>query len=123
MLDVKKLISKISQRLNAIGTTYTASWAATSTSGTGNRVTNNIVLPAGTYAVSLRIPIASQSAALYFGLSVDSIKYGASYMNQGIGTYIVTLTQETTIYGVTGMSNPTNYSYTERGYLKAVRIA
>lgn len=123
MLDVKKLISKISQRLNAIGTTYTASWTATSTSGGSARVTNSITLPAGTYIVSLRMPIASQSTALYFGLSINSIKYGATYANQGIASFIVTLTQEAAIYGVAGMSNSTNYSYIERGYLSAVRIA
>lgn len=101
---------------------YEASWTATSTSSGNARVTGDVILPAGTYIAFLRIPISSQTSALYFGLSMDAVKYGASYINQGIASWVFTLSQETTIYGMAGMSNATNYTYTERGYLRCVRL-
>lgn len=101
---------------------YEASWTATSSSGNNARVTGDVILPAGTYIAFLKIPIPSQTSALYFGLSMDAVKYGASYLTQGIASWIFTLSEETTIYGLAGMSNATNYTYTERGYLKCVRL-
>lgn len=122
-LDVKELISKVTNKLNAIGTTYTASWTATSTSANLARVTSDLTLPKGTYLFTLKAPACSPTSGLYFGLAPFGLEFTSQFLSQGVCTTIGTLSSTTTIYGTTNMSQSTNYTYIERGYLKAVRIA
>lgn len=118
-VSIKKLLVKVLNRIQPIGNTYTASWTATSSNANNQRVTDSITLPAGTYILSLKIPACSQESPLAFAVH----PIGMYAKGQSITTTIVTLSAQTTIYGVTNMSQSTSYTYTERGYLKAVRIA
>lgn len=123
MLDIKKLIAKILDRLSNTGKIYTASWTATSTNGNVQRCTNSLTLPAGTYIFSVKIPVCSQNKLAFSVMPMD-LTVGGWYGNgQVVQTYIWTLTQTTTCYVATSMSNQTNYTYRERGYFRAVRIA
>lgn len=122
-LDVKEWINKVTNKLNGIGTVYTASWTATSSNANDQRVSNTITIPAGTYIFSVKIPICSQNTLAFqvlpFGLSCGGW-FGAG---QVVQNYIYKVTQTTTCYIATSMSQATNYTYIDRGYLKAVRIA
>ena len=106
-----------------IGQVYTASWTATSSNANMQRVSDTITLPAGTYIFNVKIPVVSQNSVAFcvepFGIDVGGW-FGAG---QVVQTYIYTVSQPTTCYIATSMSSATNYTYIERGYLKAIRIA
>lgn len=100
--------------------TYTASWVATSSAANNVKLTDSLILPAGTYVVVANLPNTSTWMAVQL-YGVDSY-YGHGQMLQH-GTWIITLTQETEIYLRTASSVSCTYSYTNRGRLTAVRIA
>lgn len=123
MLDIKKLLAKILDRLSNTGEIYTASWIATRTNGGGQRCTNYLTLSPGTYIFSIKLPVCSQNT-LAFCVFPMNLPVGGWFGNgQVVQTYIWTLTETTTCYVGTSMSAETNYTYIDRGYLKAVRIA
>ena len=122
-LDVKEWISKVTNKLNGIGTTYTASWTATSSNGNNQRVTASLTLPAGTYIFSIKCPVVSQNTVAFSIVPIGLQTGGWFGAGQVVTTTIYTLAEPTTVYVATDMSQATNYTYTERGYLKAVRIA
>lgn len=123
-INIKKLLAEVLKRIQPIGNTYTASWTATSSNANNQRVTDSITLPTGTYILSLKIPVCSQESTLAFSVDPIGMSAGGIYAKgQTIITSVATLSAQTTIYGVTNMSHSTSYTYTERGYLKAVRIA
>lgn len=103
------------------GETYTASWTATSTNANGARVTNSLTLDAGTYLITIKTPVLSHDNC-YFGLNSFSLVTSSKYSSQDVRNQVLVLTQRTTFYVATDMSLATNYSYIERGYLKARRM-
>ena len=126
MLDVKKLIAKITERLSYTGKTYSVGWTATRTNSNNARVTGDLKLPKGTYVCFLKVPIASQNTLyfeIYTGSANNQYAGNISGAGQSVFSCILELSQETTVYGITNMSMDTTYTYTERGYLKAIRIA
>jgi hypothetical protein len=121
---VKKLLALLLTRLSAVGTVYTASWTATSTNANNVRVTNKITLPKGTYMFVLKCPVCSQEAALAFTVNPFGTTNGGMFARgQSVVTTVQTLSQLTEVYAETAMSQATTYTYTERAYLTAVRIA
>ena len=127
-VSIKKLLVKVLNRIQPIGNTYTASWTATSSNANNVRVTNTLTLPAGTYLFFLKVPVCNQST-LYFQVwsGTDDNNYitagNVSGAGQSVFSCVATYSQTTTVYGRTNFSMATTYSYLERGYLKAVRIA
>lgn len=106
--------------VGAIGTFYSASWSATSTSASNARLTNSLTLPAGVYVVTLNLP--NTSTNVYAELYPISNHYGQAPA-LGSLTWVVQLASQTTVYARTAMSTSCSYTYTERGRLTAVRIA
>ena len=104
-----------------VGETYTADWTATSSNANNVQVTNSLTLDAGTYLISVKSPVCSQDSC-FFGLYPFGLTYSSIFFNQDIRTYTISVTQSTTIFVVTNMSTATNYSYIDRGYLKASRL-
>lgn len=84
------------------------------------KLTNSLVLPAGTYVVVANLPNTSTWMAVQLYGVADH--YGHGQMLQD-STWIITLTQETEIYLRTASSTSCTYSYTERGRLTAVKIS
>ena len=108
-----------------IGQVYSTGWTATRTSSLDARVTGDLRLPKGTYICFLKVPVASQTVLFFevFAGSANTNHAGnVSGAGQGVFSCIVELSQDTTVYGVAKMSTDTTYTYTERGYLKALRI-
>lgn len=106
-----------------IGTTYKAAWTATSSSATSTKVTASLTLPAGVYIITIKTPVMS-SIDLPLGLNISSGQDDIScFRSQDMRTFVKTLTTATTIYVDTAFSTSVTYTYTERGYLKATRIA
>ena len=104
-----------------VGETYTADWTATSSNANNVQVTDSLTLDAGTYLISVKSPVCSQDSC-FFGLYPFGLTYSSIFFNQDIRTYTISVTQSTTIFVVTNMSTATNYSYIDRGYLKASRL-
>lgn len=114
---------------DGVGTVYTAAWTATSSAANNTQVTESLNLPAGIYIFSLKAPVCSQ-ASVYFGIYPFGLENSSSFTGVGgtssgqtIVTSIGILTQPATVYAQTNMSTSTTYTYIERGYLKAIRIA
>lgn len=118
MLNLKKWITNVNNKLHAIGTVYTASWTATSSSAANTQLTGSISLPAGTYIVVLVSPVLSAQCAI--GFAGITAVFG---QNGDSKTSILTVTTTTTVLARSGQSASVNFTYTERGFLKAVRIA
>lgn len=91
--------------------------------GGGQRCTNYLTLSPGTYIFSIKLPVCSQNTLAFCVFSMDLPVGGWFGNGQVVQTYIWTLTETTTCYVGTSMSAETNYTYIDRGYLKAVRIA
>ena len=106
-----------------IGTTYKAGWTATSSSAGSTKVTDSLTLPAGIYIITIKIPVCSAND-LPFGLNISQGMEDVSFFrSQDMRTFVKILTTTTTIYVDTAFSTSVTYTYTERGYLKATRIA
>lgn len=105
-------------------TVYNAPWTATSSSGGSVQVTGDITLPPGIYIAILKVPICSQTSGLSFALSNVGNWQGAGQFATGQDTnaFIFTLTSTAAVHALTQMSASTNYTYIDRGWLRAVRI-
>lgn len=103
------------------GAIYTAPWTATSSNASNTRVTGTVTIPAGTYVILLKIPECSQTNALAFGPDYGDSQIFAK--SQSTGVYFASFNSSHDLYAVCGMSQPTNYSYIDRGSIKAIRIS
>ena len=122
MLD--KILSFIADRLSAIGTAYTAAWTASRTDQFSQAVTGQIVLPAGTYVIQLKVPVYTDTTKKYW-FGVRNLSQSAlEFSNHDSRTYIAQFTSQTTVCGETQQSGATSFAsaYLNRGYLKALRI-
>lgn len=115
--------NQIIDRWGEIGTTYKAAWTATSSSAIRTKVTDSLALPAGVYIITIKTPVMNNND-VPLGLNISSGQDDIScFRSQDMRTFVKTLTTTTTIYVDTAFSTSTTYTYTERGYLKATRIA
>lgn len=128
-LKLKQLVAKILTRFTLVGTEYVAYWSASSSNQNNQRVTDSLTLPAGTYFMFFKAPMCSQSA-LFFQIyydGADDYHYptASAVPGQGQSTFacLVKLDSQKTVYARTNFSTQTTYTYLERGWIRAVRIA
>lgn len=115
--------NQIIDRWGEIGTTYKAAWTAASSNASSTKVTDNLTLPAGIYIITIKTPIMSTDE-LPFGLNISQGQEDVSFFrSQDMRTFVKIITTTTTIYVDTAFSMSATFTYTERGYLKATRIA
>ncbi len=119
MLDLKKLLTKLCEKVGVIGTVYTAPWIATESHANSTQLTSPITIPAGTYILLVITPPASTE---YFSISVAG-KF-SQVIGAGGGSFATTLTTTATSTAVrSAQSAQATFSYIERGSLTAIRIA
>lgn len=124
MLD--RILAFIADRLSAIGTIYTASWTASSTSSI-TAVTGALTIPKGIYIAVVATPYIQSGNALV-GLRKNTVAdmtrllYG-SQGSYAQGTYVINATEQQTLRVYSESYLATSYAATERGGLKIIRIA
>ena len=118
MLNLKKLLTKVLERLNVVGTVYQASWTATSSSGLNTQLTDDITLPAGTSILVLVSPTISANCSISFG--------GSSFMFLSAGDSNVVIyrtSASVTLHAQTAQSAAVTFTNINRGNLRAVKLA
>lgn len=109
-------------RLNR-GEYYEAEWTAQAASASLTQLTGALTLPAGVYVIDLMVPVVSVlSGTPTFGLRGVTNHWQQGVAAQGTLTWVVRLTSATQVYGCTGSGASMEFSYTERGGLRAVRV-
>ena len=118
-----RILNYVAVKLPIVGTTYSASWAASASSTSGNAITQKMTLPAGTYIIIIRIPTASRS--LFYQLSniSSSINQYWQIGSAGTASLIVTLASQTETQLMTADSASITWSSQNRGGVAAIRIA
>lgn len=111
------------QSVDLIGTVYTATWKASSSSANATQLTNKLTLPAGTYIIIAKMPYISV-APFTVDLNINS---GADrdvnlYLGQ-MGTWVKEFSQTTDVWLISHTGGSCNFTYTERGGISAVRVA
>ena len=110
------------------GQYYAAAWTATSTNSNGARLTDDITLPKGTYILSAKVPVVTSGTFPGVVLKQSGgtdLENGslAALGSQMEASFIVKLSAQKTVYMAVAGSAACSYSYLERGWLRAVRIA
>lgn len=112
-----------------IGVFYTATWKATSSSANGTILTNDMVLPKGKYIIDVQSPQVNSNTAIA-GLSaktgtivkpVENVWFYLGLYNHLLTSIEVTSTTANVTL-VTGFSASVTYSYTDRAYIRAIRV-
>lgn len=112
-----------------IGVFYTATWKATSSSANSTILTNDMVLPKGRYIIDVQSPQVSSSSAIaglkaQTGTIVKPVENVWFYM--GLYNHLLTSIEVTSTTAnvtlVTGFSASVTYSYTDRAYIRAIRV-
>lgn len=118
MLNLKKLLTKLCEKVGVIGTVYRAPWTATTASGT-QWLTDGITLPsAGTYIIVIHVPNCTSQFILGLAGGFHTLSGLAS------GTTIYrTSTDGIVIRARLEQSTSVTFSYIDRGWLEAIRIA
>ena len=121
---INDIIKKLGEFYNAVGTHYSATWKAASTSAANTALTNTMTLgPAGTYIVTVTFP--TTNAALPCKINgIDSGGY-LWYHNGGddVKTLIVVTTSASKqLYVRTYNSTSVTFTNTSRGKIEAIRI-
>ena len=106
---------------------YSGAWTASSTSATNARVTDDVVLPAGIYVVTVSTPYTTGNDPLIV-IKKNGVEDYTTLLSGRAGAYasrvvILELTEQTTVACYSAGSASTTYQALERGGLKAVRIA
>ena len=119
--DLKAVLDKV---LTVVPSSqiYEAAWTATSSNANLQQVSDSITIPAGTYIFSVKIPVCSQNSLAFCIHPFDLATGGWFGAGQVVQNYIYKVPETTTCYIATSMSTATNYTYIERGFLKAIRI-
>lgn len=119
----------ISYLNNNIGTFYTATWKASSSSAYGADLTNSLTLPKGRYIIDVQSPqVSSNSAIAGVACSSGTITKPVNDVWFYLGLYnhlstTITVTSDSaTVLLRTGFSASVTYSYTERGYIRAIKV-
>lgn len=118
MLNFKRLLTKVLTYLNAIGTVYTAAWIATESHANSTPLTEYVVIPPGTYVIALTAPNMSGSMAIS-GIGIT----GTLVANGSTLTSIIKISSTGYFRALSAQSASVTFSYIERGFLRAVRIA
>ncbi len=107
-------------RIDGLGTTYSAAWIASDSSAALTNLTEDLVLPAGTYLIIGRSPTCSTAVSTELRGSVNSqywrMETGQSY------TWLRTFSGEVTLMLATAASTNVTFSNTAGGGLQAIRI-
>lgn len=118
MLNLKKLLTKILEKLNTTGAIYSASWTASSSSASGTALTGYVTLPIGTYVMVLITPTASANFVL--GLSGN---YKQVSQNGDCFVIVANVTTDSTQIGATSAQTASvTFTNTSRGSLKAIKV-
>lgn len=100
------------------GGIYKASWTASSSSANGTQLTENLIIPAGTYVINCISPVASVDFSLAIaGRYKEMNKSGDSF------TIIYSCDGEVTFHVSSAQSAAVTFSYTDRGSLTAIQIS
>ena len=112
---------------------YYAAWTASSSAASAARLTNTLVLPEGIYILNGRYPVLNKSLLATFSLT--NIKTSANQSNQnGLtafqgGSYLPIVEilfvgpGGGEIYLQSAQSTAVTYTYLDRGYISAIKIA
>lgn len=107
-----------------VGDYYSAAWTATSASAFGDKLTGDMVLPAGVYVVTLSVPwmTSTGNPLMYINGLNERFFFSSSYATV---THVMKLTSQTNVYARHGASSTTTFDsqYLKRGGIEAVRIA
>lgn len=136
LIDAITVPTKVSELENdagyltnaTVGVLYKAAWTCSEASGISQRYTDSLVLPPGTYIISVIAPYTSDfTARVCISFSAKlAIGSGATFIDAAYGAFttVATFTSETTLYVLSAASsNAASWSYLDRGGLAAVRIA
>lgn len=112
------------------GITASAAWTATKTNTNGARVTDTMTIPEkGVWLILVGIPIVDREDII-FGLhgSISNIPSSSAFYfpcrDQAKYCVLINVPADNTeVYLDTGGSAETNYSYINRGYIAAVKMA
>ena len=112
------------------GITVSAAWTATKTNANNVRVTDIMTIPEkGVWLILIGIPIVDREDII-FGLhgSISNIPSSSAFYfpckNQAKYCVLINVSADNTeIYLITAASAETNYSYINRGYISAVKMA
>lgn len=121
---INDIIKKLGEFYNAVGSHYSATWKAASTSAANTALTNTMTLgPAGTYMITVTFP--TTSAAL--PVKINGIASGGYLWFHNGGDDVKTLIAVTTsdsvqMYVRTYNSTSCTFSNTSRGKIEAIRI-
>ncbi len=103
------------------GTVYQFGWNKTSAGGTGTAITGEATLPAGTYIIVVQAPVISATTTMQ--IQGISDKYFTASHNHETSSWVVTFNTATATQLQMAQSGTVTFSYTERGGMKAIRIA
>lgn len=125
--DKAEIVDEFKQ-LTGIGTMYKGAWIAEETTGIGQRYTDYITIPPGTYIVSVVLPYASVGYGnkICIGFSASmAIGTGNTFLDAAYGcaTMLATFTVTTNLCVISAASsNSATWGYLERGGIAAVRV-
>ena len=126
MLDIKALIANILEWIVGTNRYYSANWTATSSNASNIRLTDDMILPKGTYLIAVGSPYI-QGATGLAGLQIGTTGDLTTFVSLPVNTYtrasyIVQLSSQQTVYLKTQSTASVTFANTERGSLKAVRL-
>lgn len=124
--DLANILNEVLPNTQGIGV-YKGAWTSNGTSATGVRVTDELTLSKGLYAIELSLPIPS--ANFLVGLHVGSDDYvdrlisGGSSTPYARGTFLCSVTADgTKAAAYSESSTSVTYTHTDRGGIKAVQL-
>lgn len=115
------VLSNVADALSVIGTVYTFAWNKSSAGGTGTAITGEATLPAGTYIIVVQAPVISATTTMQ--IQGISGKYFTAQHNHETAVWVGTFNSATAIQLQMAQSGTVTFSYTDRGGMKAIRIA
>lgn len=104
---------------------YRANWTANSSSSTGTQLTQKITIPKGLYAFELKEPFRSTTTAFTYTITLNGSAtnfYVYSTHAYSGGIIFAYCPTDTEVYISSSNSTSVSWTYTDRGWLKAVRI-
>lgn len=124
--DLTNILNEVLPSTYGIGL-YKGAWTSSGTSSYGTRVTDELTLPMGLYAVEVTVPVPSATfmVGLHVGSesSTDKLMYGTSNDAYERSTYLCSVpTDGTKVAVYSEASGSVSYSSLDRGGIKAVQL-
>lgn len=121
-------ISELNSKLANIGTYYTGSWTAESSSANNTQLTSKISLPKGSYIIIGCAPVLSASdlPITLKATSMADISFVGTYnsiRNRSVIAFAVTVVNDTQVWLATAYSSSTTYTNISDSKIRAVRIS